>query len=57
MKVCTKINTDTGWETHKKLLLNNQVYDEGKYFCHIEHGISVCLPHSRTDEYKETLYH
>jgi hypothetical protein len=23
MKVCTKINTDTGWEIHKKLLLNN----------------------------------
>ena len=40
----------------RKILSNNQVYDE-RIFLHVEHGINVCLPHSRTDEYKETLYY
>ena len=43
-------------ERQRKILSNNQVYDE-RIFLHVEHGINVCLPHSRTDEYKETLYY
>ena len=43
-------------ERQRKKLSNNLVYDE-RIFLHVEHGINVCLPHSRTDEYKETLYY
>jgi hypothetical protein len=30
-------------ERQRKILSNNQVYDE-RIFLHVEHGINVCLP-------------
>jgi hypothetical protein len=54
MNVRTKINTYTGWETKKYCLTIKYMMKE--YSCHMEHGINVCLPHSRTHQYKETLY-
>jgi hypothetical protein len=43
-------------ERQRKILSNNQVYVE-RIFLYVEHGINGCLPHSRTDEYKEALYY